>query len=142
MLCMLHYKRKICQPKGALNMTTSSSKKVLVMGGTRFIGIFLSPLLVEEGHQVTLFTRGKAPVTQPWPGEADDAYNAFKSKVIGRAAEGFDVVYDINGIDAIDPKSGHKGKLETEALLESKGVNDTSIRHVYIYGPLNNNPVE
>ncbi|KAJ0479340.1 putative NAD-dependent epimerase/dehydratase, NAD(P)-binding domain superfamily [Helianthus annuus] len=190
----VQYKRKACQPKGALNVTASSSKKILVMGGTRFIGIFLSRLLVEEGHQVTLFTRGKAPVTQPLPGEAEDAYNAFKSKILhlkgdrkdydfvrtSLAAEGFDVVYDINGreaeevepildalpnleqyiycssagvylksdllphreIDAVDPKSRHKGKLETEALLESKGVNYTSIRPVYIYGPLNYNPVE
>ncbi|KAF5771707.1 putative NAD-dependent epimerase/dehydratase, NAD(P)-binding domain superfamily [Helianthus annuus] len=190
----VQYKRKVCQPKGALNVTASSSKKILVMGGTRFIGIFLSRLLVEEGHQVTLFTRGKAPVTQPLPGEAEDAYNAFKSKILhlkgdrkdydfvrtSLAAEGFDVVYDINGreaeevepildalpnleqyiycssagvylksdllphreIDAVDPKSRHKGKLETEALLESKGVNYTSVRPVYIYGPLNYNPVE
>lgn len=175
-------------------MMASSSKKILVMGGTRFIGIFLSRLLVEEGHQVTLFTRGKAPVTQPLPGESDEAYNAFKSKILhlkgdrkdydfvrtSLAAEGFDVVYDINGreaeevepildalpnleqyiycssagvylksdllphreVDAVDPKSRHKGKLETESLLESKGVNYTSIRPVYIYGPLNYNPVE
>lgn len=44
--------------------------------------------------------------------------------------------------DAVDPKSRHKGKLETESLLESRGVNWTSIRPVYIYGPLNYNPVE
>ncbi|KAJ0873258.1 putative enoyl-CoA hydratase/isomerase, HIBYL-CoA-H type, NAD(P)-binding domain superfamily [Helianthus annuus] len=45
-------------------------------------------------------------------------------------------------IDAVDPKSRHKGNLETEILLESKGVNYTSIRPVYVYGPLNYNPVE
>lgn len=45
-------------------------------------------------------------------------------------------------VDAVDPKSRHKGKLETEDLLASKGVNWTSIRPVYIYGPLNYNPVE
>lgn len=45
-------------------------------------------------------------------------------------------------VDAVDPKSRHKGKLETESLLQSKGVNWTSIRPVYIYGPLNYNPVE
>jgi nucleoside-diphosphate-sugar epimerase len=44
--------------------------------------------------------------------------------------------------DAVDPKSRHKGKLETESLLTSRGVNWTSIRPVYIYGPLNYNPVE
>jgi nucleoside-diphosphate-sugar epimerase len=45
-------------------------------------------------------------------------------------------------VDAVDPKSRHKGKLDTETLLQSKGVPWTSIRPVYIYGPLNYNPVE
>ncbi|KAG8635631.1 hypothetical protein MANES_16G048915v8 [Manihot esculenta] len=44
--------------------------------------------------------------------------------------------------DVVDPKSRHKGKLEIESLLESRDVNWTSIRPVYIYGPLNYNPVE
>lgn len=35
-----------------------------------------------------------------------------------------------------------QGKLNTEELLEKRGVNWTSIRPVYIYGPLNYNPVE
>ncbi|KAK8573593.1 hypothetical protein V6N13_009682 [Hibiscus sabdariffa] len=102
--------------------------------------------------QVTLFTRGKAPVTQQLPGESDSDYSDFKSKVLhlkrdrqdsefvksSLSAEGYDVVYDIN----VDPKSRHKGKLNTESLLETSGVNWTSLRPVYIYGPLNYNPVE
>jgi hypothetical protein len=44
--------------------------------------------------------------------------------------------------DAVDPKSRHKGKLDTESYLERSGVNWTSVRPVYIYGPLNYNPVE
>ncbi|KAG9457734.1 hypothetical protein H6P81_002242 [Aristolochia fimbriata] len=187
-------KRKALQQKMGLQVTASSAKKILIMGGTRFIGVFLSRLLVKEGHQVTLFTRGKAPVTQQLPGESDQDYAAFSSKILhlkgdrkdfdfvksSLSAEGYDVVYDINGreavevepildalpkleqfiycssagvylksdllphfeTDAVDPKSRHKGKLETESLLESKGVNWTSIRPVYIYGPLNYNPVE
>ena len=35
-----------------------------------------------------------------------------------------------------------QGKLNTEEALEKRGVNWTSIRPVYIYGPLNYNPVE
>ncbi|XP_061970883.1 chloroplast stem-loop binding protein of 41 kDa b, chloroplastic-like isoform X1 [Populus nigra] len=187
-------KRRAWQTKRALQVSASSSKSILIMGGTRFIGVFLSRLLVKEGHQVTLFTRGKAPITQQLPGESDHDYADFSSKVLhlkgdrkdfefvktSLAAKGFDVVYDINGReavevepildalpkleqfiycssagvylksdllphsekDAVDPKSRHKGKLETESLLESKGVNWTSIRPVYIYGPLNYNPVE
>jgi nucleoside-diphosphate-sugar epimerase len=34
------------------------------------------------------------------------------------------------------------GKLHTEELLRNRGQNYTSIRPVYIYGPLNYNPVE
>ncbi|XP_059648407.1 chloroplast stem-loop binding protein of 41 kDa b, chloroplastic [Cornus florida] len=190
----IQYRRKAWKPKGALNVTASSEKKILIMGGTRFIGLFLSRLLVKEGHQVTLFTRGKAPITQQLPGESDKDYADFSSKILhlkgdrkdfefvksSLSAEGFDVVYDINGreadevepildalpkleqyiycssagvylksdllphceIDAVDPKSRHKGKLNTESLLESRDVNWTSLRPVYIYGPLNYNPVE
>ncbi|KAG6408610.1 hypothetical protein SASPL_131628 [Salvia splendens] len=182
-------RRKVWQPKRALRVSASSAKKILIMGGTRFIGIFLSRLLVKEGHQVTLFTRGKAPIAQQLPGESEADFSDFSSKILhlkgdrqdfnfvktSLAAEGFDVVYDINGreavevepildalpnleqyiycssagvylktdypphyeVDAVDPKSRHKGKLETESLLASRDVNWTSIRPVYIYGPLN-----
>ncbi|CAE8704058.1 unnamed protein product [Polarella glacialis] len=41
-----------------------------------------------------------------------------------------------------DPNSRHKEKLECENYLKAKGLNWTSIRPVYIYGPLNYNPVE
>ncbi|CAN1219379.1 Chloroplast stem-loop binding protein of 41 kDa b, chloroplastic [Linum perenne] len=145
----------------SFQVRAASSKNILIMGGTRFIGVFLSRLLIQEGHQVTLFTRGKAPITQQLPGESDQDFADFSSKILhlkgdrkdfdfvktSLAAKGFDVVYDINGReateeDAVDPKSRHKGKLETESILESKGVNWTSIRPVYIYGPLNYNPVE
>ena len=44
--------------------------------------------------------------------------------------------------DAVDPESRHKGKLVSEEILRKSGVNWTSIRPVYIYGPLNYNPVE
>lgn len=184
--------------RGRVEVTASSSsvppKKILIMGGTRFIGVYLSRLLVKSGHEVTLFTRGKSPVTQKLAGETDQEYAEFSSKVLHikgdrqdfeflktkLSASGFDVVYDINGreavevepildalpnieqyiycssagvylksdilphfeTDAVDPKSRHKGKLNTENLLTRRGVNWTSLRPVYIYGPLNYNPVE
>ncbi|XP_042488614.1 chloroplast stem-loop binding protein of 41 kDa b, chloroplastic isoform X2 [Macadamia integrifolia] len=191
---LIKYRRKTWETKGALQVKASSAKKILIMGGTRFIGVFLSRLLLKEGHQVTLFTRGKAPIAQQLPGESNQDFFDFSSKILhlkgdrkdfefvktSLAAEGFDVVYDINGreavevepiidalpkleqyiycssagvylesdllphfeTDAVDPKSRHKGKLETESMLEAKSVNWTSIRPVYIYGPLNYNPVE
>jgi hypothetical protein len=50
----LQCKRRVWQTKGALQVSASSSKNILIMGGTRFIGVFLSRLLVKEGHQVVL----------------------------------------------------------------------------------------
>lgn len=169
-------------------------KKVLIMGGTRFIGVYLGRMLVDAGHDVTLYTRGKKEVTYPIPGESEESYAKYASSVhhikgdrkdeddvkAKLSGQGFQVVYDINGREAsdaapvldaisdleqfifcssagvylkspqmphregdeVDPKSRHKGKLETETLLEQRGVNWTSIRPVYIYGPLNYNPVE
>lgn len=178
----------------AAEVKSIPSKKILMMGGTRFIGIFLARFLVKAGHEVTLFTRGNAPITQQLPDELDEEYKEYSSKVkhikgdrqdyeslrAKLSDSGFEVVYDINGreaaevepildalsnlqqyiycssagvylksdvlphfeVDAVDHKSRHKGKLETETLLEKKNVNWTSIRPVYIYGPLNYNPVE
>lgn len=38
-----------------------------MLGGTRFIGLYLARMLVEAGHDVTLLTRGKKPVTARIP---------------------------------------------------------------------------
>jgi len=35
--------------------------RILIMGGTRFIGVYLTQLLVEQGHEVVLFNRGNRP---------------------------------------------------------------------------------
>lgn len=183
-----------CALAASTSVNPVESKKILMMGGTRFIGVYLARLLTQAGHEVTLFTRGKAAITTQLADESDDDYKNFASSVkhmqgdrqdfeglktkLSKAT--FDVVYDINGregsevepileavphlqqyifcssagvylksdllphfeTDAVDPKSRHKGKLDTESLLEKKGVNWTSIRPVYIYGPLNYNPVE
>jgi len=170
------------------------SKKVLLMGGTRFIGVYLARILVGQGHEVYLYTRGKKPIHFQIPDDTPDSYGRFSRAVKHIKGDRMDfddvrakltnskidVVYDINGreadevkpildalpnleqyifcssagvykksdlmphreVDAGDPKSRHKGKLNTEALLQKSGVNWTSLRPVYIYGPLNYNPVE
>ena len=62
-------------------MVAAASHKVLLMGGTRFIGVYLARQLIAEGHDVTILTRGKKPVTFKIPTETDAEYEAFKSKV-------------------------------------------------------------
>lgn len=175
-------------------------KKVLVMGGTRFIGCYLVKKLRDMGCEVFVLNRGKTNggMPEPLPGMSDAEYakmlegvtvlvadrkkpDTVKSAI--SSAGKFDIVFDNNArkledveplVEAIeatggcdqfvfmssagvygptdimplteanpgDPNSRHKEKLSCEKYLDSKGFNWTSIRPVYIYGPLNYNPVE
>jgi nucleoside-diphosphate-sugar epimerase len=155
--------------------------RILVMGGTRFIGVYLTRRLVAQGHEVVLFNRGNKPApiegVQQIHGDRTQAED-LKAKLTGKS---FDAVFDNNGRelsdtqplvealgdrlqhfvyvssagvylksdqmphvegDALDPKSRHRGKFETEDYLAQAGVPFTSIRPVYIYGPQNYNPLE
>jgi UDP-glucose 4-epimerase len=155
--------------------------RILIMGGTRFIGVYLTKILVEQGHEVVLFNRGNKPApvegVKQIQGDRTDAAQ-LKDKL---ASLNFDAVYDNNGRelsdtlplveifkdkvkhfvyvssagvylksdlmphtegDAVDPKSRHKGKFETEAYLAQEKMPWTSIRPVYIYGPQNYNDLE
>ena len=155
--------------------------RILMMGGTRFIGVYLTKMLVEQGHEVVLFNRGNKPAPveglKQIHGDRTDA-SQLKEKL---SSENFDAIFDNNGRelsdtqplaeifkdrvqhfvymssagvylksdqmphiegDAVDPKSRHKGKFETEAYLTQQGLPVTSIRPTYIYGPQNYNDLE
>ncbi|NEP04218.1 MULTISPECIES: NAD-dependent epimerase/dehydratase family protein [Okeania] len=155
--------------------------RILIMGGTRFIGVYLTKILVEQGHEVVLFNRGNKPSPVPEVkeihGDRTDA-TQLKEKL---APEKFDAIFDNNGRkltdtkplaeifkdqvqhfiymssagvylksdqmphiegDAVDPKSRHLGKYETETELTNQGLPWTSIRPTYIYGPQNYNDLE
>ncbi|WP_138506382.1 NAD-dependent epimerase/dehydratase family protein [Nostoc sp. PA-18-2419] len=156
--------------------------RILIMGGTRFIGIYLTQLLVEQGHEVVLFNRGNRP-TPSLQGVGQiigDRTDTTQLKV-KLSQENFDAIFDNNGRelsdtqplaeifqdrvqhfvymssagvylksdqlphvegDAVDPKSRHLGKHETEAYLSQLGLPFTSIRPTYIYGPRNYNDLE
>lgn len=154
--------------------------RVLVIGGTRFVGVYLTQLLIKAGHEVVLFNRGNHPapagVGQIIGDRTDSAQ--IKEKL---GKEHFDAVFDNNGRelsdtqplveifrprvehfvymssagvylktdqlphiegDAVDPKSRHLGKHQTEAYLQDAGMPFTSIRPTYIYGPKNYNDLE
>jgi nucleoside-diphosphate-sugar epimerase len=72
-----------------------SGVKILVMGGTRFVGKPLVAQLLSEGHQLTLFTRGKNPVPAGLEHLCGD-----RSSAEGLAAlqgRSFDVIVDSSG---------------------------------------------
>jgi nucleoside-diphosphate-sugar epimerase len=76
--------------------------RVLVMGGTRFIGVSLTRLLVQQGHDVVLFNRGNQPAPVPnvgqIHGDRKDAAD-LKAKLAG---ETFAAIFDNNGRERSD----------------------------------------
>jgi nucleoside-diphosphate-sugar epimerase len=72
-----------------------SGVKILVMGGTRFVGKPLVAQLLSEGHQLTLFTRGKNPVPAAVEHLCGDRSTAEGLATLqGRS---FDVIVDSSG---------------------------------------------
>ena len=76
--------------------------RILIMGGTRFIGVHLCRVLVAQGHEVVLFNRGNHPA--PVSGVAqikgdrrdvDQLWEKLKD-------EEFDAIFDNNGRELSD----------------------------------------
>jgi nucleoside-diphosphate-sugar epimerase len=99
--------------------------RILIMGGTRFIGVYLTQILVKQGHEVVLFNRGNKPApvagvqqihgdrTQP-----DD----LKTKLAGQS---FDAIFDNNGRELSDTQplaELFQGKVQHFIYMSSAGV--------------------
>jgi nucleoside-diphosphate-sugar epimerase len=79
--------------------------KVLIMGGTRFMGVALTKMLLSQGHEVVLFNRGNQPnpasEARVILGDRTDPQQ-LKDKL---SQESFDVVFDNNGRELSDSKT-------------------------------------
>ena len=76
--------------------------RILIMGGTRFIGVYLTEVLLEQGHEVVLFNRGNKPApmegVQQINGDRKDP-DLLKEKL---SCESFDAIFDNNGRELSD----------------------------------------
>ncbi len=99
--------------------------RILIMGGTRFIGVYLTKVLIEQGHEVVLFNRGNKPTpiagVSQIHGDRKDAVQ-LKEKLAGAS---FDVVFDNNGRELSDTQplvEIFKDKLQHFIYVSSAGV--------------------
>jgi UDP-glucose 4-epimerase len=95
------------------------------MGGTRFIGVYLTKLLVEQGHEVVLFNRGKRPAPvegiKQIHGDRTDA-SQLKEKL---SHEQFDAIFDNNGRELSDTQplaEIFKDRVQHFVYMSSAGV--------------------
>lgn len=113
--------------------------RILVMGGTRFIGVSLTKQLLKQGHEVVLFNRGNKPA--PVEGITQihgDRTNAedLKNKLSG---EQFDAVFDNNGRELSDTQplvEIFNGRIKHFIYVSSAGVYLKSEQMPHIEGDL------
>ncbi|MGC1526382.1 MAG: NAD-dependent epimerase/dehydratase family protein [Phormidesmis sp.] len=99
--------------------------RVLVIGGTRFIGVYLTKLLVSKGHEVTLLNRGNHPApladVETIVCDRTDP-TALKAALCDQT---FDAIFDNNGRELENTKplvDLFKGKLRHFIYVSSAGV--------------------
>jgi UDP-glucose 4-epimerase len=110
------------------------------MGGTRFIGIYLTQLLVEQGHEVVLFNRGNraTPSLQGVGqiiGDRTDP-TQLKAKL---SQESFDVIFDNNGRELTDTQplaEIFQGRVQHFVYMSSAGVYLKSDQLPHVEGDL------
>lgn len=61
--------------------TTAHCPYALPAGGTRFIGLYLARMLIEQGHDVTLYTRGKKKIAYQIPDDTATRFRHFELNV-------------------------------------------------------------
>lgn len=89
-------------------------KKCLIIGGTRFSGLYLYKELYDRGHEITVFNRGKTG-NRKLPGESDDDFSARDGDTkfvtgdrtnaddLAKLGEmDFDIIFDMNGRERSD----------------------------------------
>ena len=91
--------------------------RILVMGGTRFVGRPLVSRLLASGHSLTLFTRGRLPLPEGVTHlNGDRAESSALDQLVGQT---FDVIVDSSG----------RCRADTQSVLERTGAP----RHRLVY---------
>ena len=111
--------------------------RILVIGGTRFIGVYLTRQLVEAGHEVVLLNRGNhpSPVAELETIVCDRTDpDALKSALSNRT---FDAIYDNNGRELAHTQplvELFKDKIQHYVYVSSAGVYAKSDQMPHVEG--------
>lgn len=76
--------------------------RILIIGGTRFIGVYLTKLLVAQGHEVVLFNRGNHPTPISGIEQIVGDRTIAGDLVQKLSSQNFDAVFDNNGRELAD----------------------------------------
>lgn len=99
--------------------------RILIMGGTRFIGVYLTKILVSQGHEVVLFNRGNHPAPVEGVRQIQGDRQNTSQLQAKLAQESFDAVFDNNGRELKDTQplvEIFKDRVEHFVYVSSAGV--------------------
>jgi nucleoside-diphosphate-sugar epimerase len=111
--------------------------RILIMGGTRFIGVHLTRMLTAQEHDVVLFNRGNQPaplgIEKQIEGDRTDPLQ-LKEKL---ADEQFDAIFDNNGRELSDTQplvEIFKNQVKHFVYVSSAGVYHPSEQMPHVEG--------
>lgn len=104
--------------------------KVVVFGGTGSIGTLVVERAIEQGHQVTVFTRDRAAVERDEPRLRVEQGDVFDTRTIAPVIAGHDAVIVTLGAGR---KGGVRGK-GTAAVIEA--MQQTGVRRLIVQSTL------
>ncbi|WP_072622148.1 NAD-dependent epimerase/dehydratase family protein [Spirulina major] len=99
--------------------------RILMMGGTRFIGVSLTQQLVAQGHDVVLFNRGNHPVPVAGVEQIQGDRKDIATLTANLQDQEFDAVFDNNGRERSDTEplaALFTGKVQHFVYVSSAGV--------------------
>ncbi len=109
--------------KGSGSGKSSGSRKVLVTGGSGFLGSFIADTLSEQGHAVTLFDREPSPYLRP--GQTMVLGDVRKPETLKAALEGAEAVFhlaalaDLNAARSLPVETAEINIIGTVNLLQA-----------------------
>ncbi|MEG4407421.1 NAD-dependent epimerase/dehydratase family protein [Microcoleus sp. MON2_D5] len=99
--------------------------RILMMGGTRFIGVYLTKILAAQGHEVVLFNRGNKPVPVAGVKQIQGDRTNVEQLQEKLSTVEFDAVFDNNGRELSDTQALaeiFKGRVQHFVYMSSAGV--------------------
>jgi dihydroflavonol-4-reductase len=111
-----------------MTFSTEPRRRVLVTGGTGFVGSWITSTLLESGHDVRLAVRRPEQVANTFAGRdvvPDDVQvvDLFDSASVLRALDGCDAVVHAAAVFSLDPRKGEEirstNERVTRTVLES-----------------------
>lgn len=117
-------------PVRALNLDPMRKLRILILGGTGFIGPHQVTYALARGHQVTLFNRGRRP--KAWPGDVEERIGDREKGDLASLKEGeWDVCIDNpttlpswvrDAGDVLGPRVKHYIFISTISVLANTSV--------------------